>query len=307
MPKMHVSRSVTICKTVTEVFTKLNKFHDWKSWSPWLIQEPEAESSVSEDGKFHSWDGNRIGVGNMLIVDEKENEYVDYDLTFVKPWKSKAKVRFELDSRGDDTEVTWIMDSSLPIFMFWMKGMMEALVGMDYERGLAMLKDFVEDGEAHTKLDFQGNSQFQGFKYIGIEANTTKSEVGSSMKKVFGDLMSFAESNKNNIEGDPFTIYHKWDMIKGDIEYTSGIPVKELPLDLPEGFITGEVPATHVYSIKHTGPYEHLGNAWSTLYNMQQSKVFKTNKKIHPFEVYTNDPSEVDSNQLETVVYFAVK
>lgn len=306
MPALNISKSITIDKSLSEVYQELNTFHHWRIWSPWLIQEPEAESKVSDDGKFQSWEGARVGSGNMTITDEKENEYVAYDLNFLKPWKSKAKVRFELDQVGDLTEVTWTMNGSIPFFMFWMKGMMEALVGMDYERGLMMLKDYLEEGEVQSKIKFQGTGDFSGFKYIALDAKTTRENIAASMEEVFGKLTQYA-ADSDKVSGSPFTIYRKWEIAKGKVEYTAGFPVNEIPSNLPNEFVTGEISQTSVYSIKHTGPYEQLGNAWSTLYNLKQNKAFKANSKIHPFEVYVNDPREVSSKDLETIVYFPVK
>ena len=65
-----------------------------------------------------------VGSGNMNVTAENAPQSIDYDLTFLKPWKSRAKVRFELERKGDGTKTTWFMESSLPFFMFWMKKMM---------------------------------------------------------------------------------------------------------------------------------------------------------------------------------------
>ncbi len=307
MPKMHIKKSVTIDAPVEKVYTTLNDFNHWTAWSPWLIMEPEAKVKVADDAKSYEWNGDRVGSGNMHVTNEDENKSIDYDLTFLKPWKSTAKVRFELLGKGEQTEVSWFMDSSLPFFMFWMKKMMEAFVGMDYERGLAMLKDYVEDGEVHSKLDFKGTSSYQGCKYIGIKTACTIDTVGPSMQEDFGKLSKFMDDHKDLISGPAFSIYHKWDMVKRTVEYTSGIPVSAVPDNLPSGIISGEIPATQVYTLGHIGPYAHLGNAWTTLYNMERGKTFKTNKKIHPFETYLNMPGEVPDNELITEVHFPVK
>jgi effector-binding domain-containing protein len=307
MPKTHISRTITINKPVNEIYNYLNDFNNWQAWSPWIIQEPETKVTVSEDAKYYEWEGNRTGVGNMTITSAKENESIDVDLLFLKPWKSKAKVRFEFKSAGEGTEVTWLMDSSLPLLMFWMKKMMEAFVGMDYERGLLMLKDYMEDGKVHSKLDFKGASNFDGCNYIGIRTACTKAQMPEKMKADFGKLHQYFEENKDNIAGQPFTIYHKWDMVKDQIEYTSGFPVKEVPGTLSSGMMSGNIPKTPIHTVGHTGPYQHLGNAWTTMYGMQRSKTFKQNKKIDPFEIYLNNPMEVDEKELMTEVNFATK
>ena len=39
--------------------------------------------------------------------------------------------------------------------------MMEAFIGMDYDRGLLMLKDLVEKGSVPSKLDFIGEQKIE--------------------------------------------------------------------------------------------------------------------------------------------------
>ena len=37
-----------------------------------------------------------------------------------------------------------------------------------------------------------------------------------------------------------------------------------------------------------------------------RNKVFKQSKKLHPFEVYDNDPNETAEDALETSIYFPI-
>jgi len=307
MAKLNISKSITIDAPVVKVFQTVSDFHNWRVWSPWLITEPEAKVTVASDGKSYSWEGDRTGSGNIKVTNEAKNESVDYDLNFLKPWKSEASVRFETKSTGQGTEVTWLMNSSLPFFLFWMKKSMTAFIGMDYERGLSMLKDYVETGEVPSKLNFKGTSNFEGCEYIGIKTDCSLDNIGPKMEADFNKLWAYMGENKDLVAGDPFSIYHKWDMVNRKASYTSGVPVKQVPVDLPAGMITGRIPSTKVYTLEHTGKYGHLGNAWSTLYMMERSKSFKKNKGIHPFEVYRNDPSQVSEKELVTDILFAVK
>lgn len=54
-----------------------------------------------------------------------------------------------------------------------MKGMMAASIGMDFDRGLRMLKDYLETGEVHSKLDYPGQTNFEGFHYVGIRSQSS--------------------------------------------------------------------------------------------------------------------------------------
>ena len=153
MPAIHIERSIEIEVGREKLYGILTDFKQWPQWSPWLIQEPECSLEYSDDGLSYAWQGKRIGSGNMRI-ESKSDSQIKYALQFIKPWKSSATVYFSLaDIGSSSTKVTWSMDSHLPVLMFWMKKMMETFVGMDYERGLSMLKVYSEKGE----VDFSKN------------------------------------------------------------------------------------------------------------------------------------------------------
>lgn len=307
MTKLSIVRTLAIKASPEKIYTILGDFNHWTAWSPWLILEPEAKATTSEGGKFYSWEGKRTGSGEMRMAAEKKNESLDIDLTFLKPWKSTSKVRFELKPKGELTEVSWYMEGSLPFYMFWMKKMMEAYVGMDYERGLHLLKDYVEDGSVHSKLSFDGIVPYPGCSYVGLRSESTLQGLTDVMKKDFDKLTAWADQNKNLITGAPFSIYHAWDVVKGKTSYTAGFPVKSHPDSLSAGFLKGTIPSTAAYKITHRGPYHHLGNAWSAHANLSRSKVYKLNRKVAPFEVYTSMPGTVPDNELITEVFFATK
>lgn len=307
MPKMHIDKSIVINAPVDKIFSTLNDFNHWTSWSPWLLMDPDAKVTVAEDAKSYEWEGKRVGSGNMQILAEEANKSIDYNLTFLTPWKSKAKVKFLLHENGEGVEVSWLMDSNLPFFLFWMKKMMTAFVGMDYERGLKMLKEIVEDGEVKSKLEFKGTSEFPATQYVGISSSCSIDGLSSSMMTDFGKLEAFMKDNEELRAGAGFSIYHKWDMVKNKVSYTGGVPVKSVPENLPEGIISDEIPATKVYTLRHIGSYNHLGNAWTTLYGMERGKEIKCNKGIHPFETYVNSPEEVAEKELITDINFPLK
>ena len=250
MPKLYVDRSVKIDAPVADVFSKLNDFNHWQAWSPWLIQEPEAKVTVAADAKSYSWEGDRIGSGQMKIENEEANKSIHCDLQFLKPWKSKAKTWFEFAEEDGGTKVTWFMDSSLPFFMFWMKKMMTAFIGMDYERGLRMLKDYVEKGEVHSHVDLKGVQSFGPAKYVAKRTVSSMDNMATDMERDMSELMTWAEE-KGGYYGYPITMYHKWDVVNRQVEYSTGLPFKEFPGEVKAGFITLEIPAEETYTVEH--------------------------------------------------------
>lgn len=302
MPKYQVSKFINIKASKEKLFNSLANLAEWKEWSPWLIQEPEAEVKTSEDHKTHEWLGKRLGHGKLSVKKEEPNSKIDYILEYFKPWKSVSDTSFILEEDGEETKVTWTMDGKLPFFMFWMKGMMKAYLGMDYERGLNMLKDYIENGRPNTQLIFKGQSEFQGFKYVGVKRTCSMEEMKDSMPEDISALVAYLDE-KEAIGGPCFSIYHKWQMVKGRVSYTTGFPVRKDLSDLPSHFMKGEIPTTNVYEIEHVGDYKYLGNAWITLGAMSRNKEIKAKKRLHPFEVYANDPNETEPKDWLTKVY----
>lgn len=308
MPKLRIVKSIPICASAEKIYAYLGNFNYWLAWSPWLLMEPDAKVTIAGDAKSYQWQGSRVGEGNMQILTEQKNRMITYDLNFIKPWKSKAAVTFSLQKEAEGmTRVSWSMDSSLPFYLFWMKRMMVAYVGMDYERGLKMLKEVIETGEVNSKLEFKGYSEFPAIQYIGIKTLCAIEDMGKKMSSDFSKLNKYCQNDEHLPAARVFSIYHKWDMVRGTAEYTAAISVSNFPNDLPADIVMGNIPATRLYTLRHVGAYEHLGNAWSTLYNMQRSKEFKCQKGIHPFEVYVNDPQQVEEKDLITDINFAVK
>lgn len=307
MPKLEVSKSIVIGVSPEKTFETLRDLRQCNHWSPWVICEPECPITYSDDGKRYDWDGKIIGSGSVEVVDEVPNESIHCQLNFLKPWKSEATFSYLLQPEGNGTKMTWTMDSSLPWFMFFMKGMMTAAIGMDYDRGLKMLKDYLETGKVASKLDYPGLMPFEGFRYVGIRSQSTMADIGDQMKESFERLVEWTKDASVEPCEKPFAAYHSFQLSKGTTEFTVAYPVKEVPSDLPAGFTSGELAPCQTYRVKHTGPYRHLGNAWASGMMRARSKVFRQDKKIPAFEIYENDPAVTEEADIVTTVYFPAK
>lgn len=158
MSKFHVSKAEEITAPVDEVFATVRNFRKWPSWSSWLIAESECDVTFDENGSGYRWDGKFVGSGEMKLSGEIENERIEFDLHFLKPWESDAEVTMRLvEERGPDspsTRIVWEMSGALRFFLVGMKKSMSASIGMDYETGLAMLKDKLEQGRVPFPLTF---------------------------------------------------------------------------------------------------------------------------------------------------------
>lgn len=304
---MYVKKSLLIQKEADSIFKYLNDFHNWPQWSPWLIADPNASLNIDMDGKFYNWEGVITGSGDMKVLCETKNKSLSCALNFYKPWKSKAIVDFYLEEKKEGTQVTWTMQSSLPWYLFWMKKSMETYVGMDYDRGLLLLKDLVEHDKTLCELQFEGFKKFSKTKYLGFQTHCEMTTLEQIMTDDFQNVVpKLTEEHSDLICGNPFTLYHKFDAIKNKVVYTIGLPIKKPIYNLPSPYFIRELPDMKVHSVLLTGPYRHLGNAWATQMMYQRAKKFKSKRGLVPFEVYLNNPQDTDEKKLKTAVYFPV-
>ena len=306
MGKFEVERSVLIDVPVEQVFAQVRDFQTWPIWSPWLCAEPACSVEFSADGSEYKWQGEVVGEGSMKVIGELRNQSIDYELEIIKPWKSTSRVSFFFRPEGDRTRTAWQMTGNVPFYLFWTQSSMEMAIGMDYKRGLMMLKDYVEKGAIPSQIEFLGEQSFDGFSYVGLRTNCRIMDVGEKMEADLQKVMKWVEDQHVKPTGRAFSIYHKWSIGRGSTCYTIGLPVEKIPGWLPEGFVSGNIPAGEVNQIRHIGPYRHLGNAWAAGIAHVRAKKWSSSK-IRPFEVYENDPSEVGSEEVVTTLHFPIK
>jgi hypothetical protein len=84
----------------------------------------------------------------MEITESQPPNAVVVDLRFERPFKSTAVTTFDVQSAGTGSTVTWTMEGP-KTFMTKVMGVfksMDAMIGPDFEKGLARLKSTVESG-----------------------------------------------------------------------------------------------------------------------------------------------------------------
>ncbi len=307
--KFDVAKSTTIDAPLTKVRELVEDFNHWNSWSPWTIVEPECavtvEGQPKESGHAMSWDGEIIGSGKNTLRDYDTHK-LHYDLEFFKPWKSQAKVSFVFEELGEQTKVTWIMNSSMPFFMFFMIKMMQNWIGMDYDRGLRMLKEIAEKGSVDCNTSNNGIVEYQGFSYIGIERTIPIADMPATMQKDFEQLVKDIVEDGQKGAKHWVCIYPKFDMKNMVATYIAAVSDEDLAdLNLGSVYVKGKIDDARMLEIKHDGSYEFLGNAWSM--GMMNVRAKKLRAKGFPFEQYWNSPMEVAPEELKTSIYFPLK
>lgn len=310
MPRFHVQRSAVIHADPQTVFERIADFGTWTSWSPWLLAEPDARVAVSEhpsaQGATYAWEGEVVGAGEMEHLQLESPKRIEDEIRFLKPFKSTSQVRFDLQPVEDATRVTWHMHGALPWFMFWMTPAMEGYIGMDYERGLKMLKELIETGRIRTQTTIQGVQPMGPMKMAGVRKTCGFSEIGPAMDAAFREASETFERHGLSLEGERMSVYHRFDIKAKQFEFTSGHMLTDSDQAVPDELAQWQMPRMQALRVDHLGSYEHLGNAWSAANQHARYKKMKQSK-IGAFELYKNDPNHTAEEQLLTEVYLPLK
>jgi uncharacterized protein YndB with AHSA1/START domain len=149
--EFRVSRSVTMAAPPSAPFEQVNDFHKWKDWSPWDQLDPNMKRTFdgppAGKGATYAWAGDdKVGEGKMTILESIPGEKVVIKLEFIKPFPSESITEFAFKPEGGGTAVTWTMSGKnnflSKAFTLFMN--MDAMIGPDFEKGLASIKALVE-------------------------------------------------------------------------------------------------------------------------------------------------------------------
>lgn len=310
MPAYHVERSIVIQATPLRVFETVADFSTWTTWSPWLIAEPEATVTVSPDsssvGSTYAWKGDITGQGQLEHKRLELGRLVEDELVFLKPFKSTCSSTFKLEASGEGTRLTWTMDGSMPFFMFWMIPMLKTMIGMDYDRGLRMLKELIETGSILSQISVHGVQSVPAVRMAGIAGSCPVDEVGAYMETAFRQA-SEQFSRHGLVQGTMISVYTRFQMKKGIFDTICGHIIGD-DVQLPSGssLVEWSAPAGQAFRVDHIGSYRHLGNGWSVANQLVRHKKLKQ-QRTGTYEIYRTTPPETAEEELLTEIYLPLK
>lgn len=308
--KYLVTKEIFIKAPVKTVFSKIVDLKEWENWSPWIKMDPGMKNNYSkvtdEVGASQEWKGEITGTGKQEIAKIEGHKNIEFRTEFVSPFKSISFPRFELHDQDQGTLVKWHMEAALPWFMFPLVGMMKMFIGRDFERGLKMLKEYVETGEVLSETKYEGIVTLDGQPYVGIRTKTHMSEIGSKMNHDFDALMKYVSTHKLKTTGVPFALYHVFDMAKGKVEYTAGIAVTND--HHPEApFYVGNYATTKALKVLHTGSYHNLDTSWAAAMSWFRTNKLKKSKPGVAFEFYLDNPSTTPVKKMRTEILIGTR
>jgi effector-binding domain-containing protein len=312
--EVHVERHITIQRPAATVFTVLNSYHHFSSWSPWTDRDPAAVTQISGPehgvGARMSWHGDPrlVGSGWQEITESQPYSLLRMHLEFDQ--EGAAESFFVIDPTASGVRVTWGFDTDLLEGQSGFGGLLaryfglffDRWIGTDYDRGLARLKSLVESMPA---ADFAGlevqmaDAEAHDILYVRTRQDGDADDVGPDLAAAYREITAFMAQHTIERTAQPMAIMR---VDRGNrYELLAAIPV--VPRDIePSGRIEwGRSPAGRAVRVTHHGPYQGLPGsydrlaAWMAAHGMAAGPV--------SWEHYISDPNETDPADLITHVY----
>lgn len=148
-----VSRSIQIDAPAADVYAVLTDFNQSEHWDPWIRRDPDIKTTVTGEGldSKYAWDGKTVGSGELTFIELVEPSKIRVAIKMIKPMEDQFEADWDLKETPDaenpeaaTTVATWSMDSNLTYFERYFGPMIEGMIIVDYDQGLANLKKYVE-------------------------------------------------------------------------------------------------------------------------------------------------------------------
>lgn len=308
--QLTIEKSIKINAPAEMIYAELVDFPAWHNWSTWDQLDSNMKSEYSGEmgvvGAYHQWWSNhpKIGNGKQLVVELEDNEYLKSEMHF-EGFDAINYAEFFLEEGEDSTLLRWTYTGGkTPFYLNAINTFMKAELEMNFEKSLKQLKAYIEAQPKEVPMP-------ETIELVELEEKAiisiTDSTDSEGMSKLLGQLYTELGIYTSTTEGletvdMPLAIYHNYSPKKVVIEaarYISG-----------EGVDKGRV------KVKSLGEGQAIKGVFFGDYNASEEMHILIDNYINssnyemigsPWEYYANDPSLVDSAEVETHIYYPVR
>ncbi len=148
-----VEREIIISKPKNEIFSYIKYLKNQDNYSKWASMDADMKKEFrGTDGTVgfvSAWESQKkdVGKGEQEILKITENEKIEFEIRFMKPFKSIAKAYLITEFLTEQhSRVIWGFKSKMhyPMNLMLLFLKMDKLIGKDFETGLFNLKVIME-------------------------------------------------------------------------------------------------------------------------------------------------------------------
>jgi effector-binding domain-containing protein len=308
----HVERSITLEAPPATVFTVLNGFGQFQKWSPWAELDPQAQTTFEGPanglGAKMSWSGNAdAGTGSQEIIESTPFSRIRIRLV-LGDFGGDFTSTYRIEPRNDGSQLTWAFDANYGgnVLGRYFGLFADALVGPDYERGLAKLKMLVD---ALPRADFFGlqislvETRAEPVIMVGAHSPADPKSIGVTLGVAYGRLSGFMSAHGLKQVGPPIAIWHGED--KGALSLDAAIPVDRAEVPSGGAIRAGSTFAGPAVRAVYRGPYAGLAAAHDQVLAYLAAAGLKQAGPM--WEQYVSDPGKTPDGELVTHLYYPIR
>ena len=148
-----VGKEIIIDKSKPAVFEYLKFLKNQNKFNVWASMDPDMKTDFTgtdgTEGFISAWDSDNknVGKGEQEIIKIIDGERIDYEIRFIKPFKSTSYAYITTTAvDGNHTKVHWGFSGNMkyPTNLTLLFMNMEKMIGGDLEKGLENLKTILE-------------------------------------------------------------------------------------------------------------------------------------------------------------------
>jgi uncharacterized protein YndB with AHSA1/START domain len=149
-----IERSITINRSPMDVYEYVRFLKNSDHYNKWVMSDPNKKTVFTGTdgtlGFIYAWDSENknAGKGEQEIKKLTDNEYVEWEIRFVKPFESVSSSYMKLSpASGNQTLVTWTFENLLDKYLMRLMHVafnLKKLLGRDMLVSLNNLKAILE-------------------------------------------------------------------------------------------------------------------------------------------------------------------
>lgn len=309
--KIEIEERIVIDAPPKMIYNEILAFKNWDQWSVWDQMDPNMKSEYSEEmgkiGSYTKWwsDNPELGNGSQEIVELKKNEYIKTLMQF-EGWDAKNYAAFILEEKNGGTELKWTYDGAkTPFYMNLMNSFMKPMIVEKYKQSLSNLKSYIESMPEEESISNAYHLEIIEVDAIPIASildSTNVDGISDKLAELYTEIAIFLETNQEATADEmTLAIYHHFSndkvILEAAMRYT-GKAKADGRLQLKE------IPSGKAVKGIYLGDY----NASGDMHDAIAEFIDKSGLTMAgpPWEVYANDPAEVDVEALETHIFYPV-
>ncbi len=306
---VHVEESGEMKAAPEVVYAQIADFTQWNNWSPWHEMDTTMKLTFEGEpmtvGHGYSWTSEELGDGHIVFTKLEPYSMLESEM-FFRGDEEPAIGRYKLEATETGTKMTLSIDFDMgmnPFGRVFGAVFFTSMMKKDFKRGLEKLKAYTEALPVKPKIEI-GEITTTPVMYVSVKYEGAPDMEGMSaqMGQMYGTLQTYLATEKIEMAGAPFAIWHWWSDTL--IRFEACLPIAK-KIKGNSAIQYGELAASPALKVDHYGAYDKTGDAHWAIDAYAKEKSLKLGD---PLEVYVTDPgTEPDTSKWLTQIIYPIQ